>query len=103
MSKKHIPSAFVEVIGLGLFIMVIMLFFFVTESELSTIKLISILMTLGGLETYDQTVIGFCIIVFLFGIAMIAFSQSPQKKNHPTKKKGRGHGFQRKLEHFFKV
>jgi hypothetical protein len=103
-NKKHIPSAFVQVIGLGLFIMAVFLFMFVTESELSAIKLINIIMTLGGLETYDETVIGFGMIVFLLGITAIAFAQTKKShKGNKPKKTHHSHGFQRKLEHFFKV
>jgi len=79
--KAKASDSFVQVIFLGLFIMCIWLFMFVTESTLSQINLINIIMTLGGLETYDQTVIGFGIIVFLFGMAAIAFSKTPKRGN----------------------
>jgi len=80
--KPKASDSFVQVIFLGLFIMIVWLFMFVTESTLSQIKLINIIMTLGGLETYDQSVIGFGIIVFLMGMAAIAFAHTPKRRTN---------------------
>ena len=57
---------------LGVLVMAIWLVMFISEPVFSQIQLINIIMTLGGLESYDATVIGVGIILFLLGITAIA-------------------------------
>lgn len=60
-----------EMVFLSLFLVLYMWISFTFETLFTSVKLFNTLATLGGLETYDQTVIGLTIIFFLGGCAYI--------------------------------
>lgn len=59
------------IILLSMFLIVYMWVSFTFESLFMSVKLFSIIATLGGLETYDQTVYGMTIVFFLLGLVVI--------------------------------
>jgi hypothetical protein len=62
---------FFEIIGLSMFLTVYMFIMYVFESTISSITLFNIILTLGGLETYDATVAGTTILFLIFGLCFI--------------------------------
>jgi len=65
---------FDEFIGLALFMLSFMAIMFIGEPTIMSERLFAIIMTLGGLETYDQTVIGITIGMLLLGTIAITWT-----------------------------
>lgn len=70
--KPEGRDTFWEVIGLSLILMLYMYLSFTFETLITSVNLFNIIATLGGLETYDQTVYGVTILIFIGGMAFIA-------------------------------
>ena len=70
--KKGFGKGFKRVIGLGLFLIAFGVVMLVGQPVIDAVPLFHILMTLGGLETYNDTVFGIFILILLVGIVIIA-------------------------------
>ncbi len=72
-------AKFEEFLSGALILTFIAMVFYFLEPQLGSVKLIHILMTLGGQETYDQTVFGVWMI-FLMGWTFLVAITSGRKR-----------------------
>jgi len=64
-------DVFGEFLGLTCFLVAFLALFLLGEDTIMSVPLFSILMTLGGLETYTDTVFGLTILFMLIGVVLI--------------------------------
>lgn len=65
-------SAFEKVIALGIAMIALGFTLWSFQSTITSVKFFSIVMTLGGLESYNDTVTAILILMLIFGVWLIA-------------------------------